>query len=97
MERQHLDFYDIIGKDSPEKVQLSIANKIRTIRKNRRITQKDLAVKSMMSYASYRIFEKTGKIAFSSLINIAFALGIESDFAKLFKPENHMTYEEFFR
>ena len=97
MEKQHLDFYDLIGKDSPEKVQMNIANNIKKMRKNRGMSQAELAKASMVSFASYRIFEKSGKIALSSLIRIAFALGIEGDFAKLFKPEEHISYEEFFK
>jgi transcriptional regulator with XRE-family HTH domain len=55
-------------------------------RKKLKISQKQLAEKSGVTYASVRRFETTGEISLSSLLKIANALDSLQDFTKLFKP-----------
>ena len=45
--------------DTPSDVAIRLANKIKSIRKRRKITQKQLAGRSNVSYATLRKFEAT--------------------------------------
>ena len=61
-----------------------MVNKVRARRKELKISQKDLAFKSVVSYESIRRFETTGEISLKSLIQIAKVLNSLEDFNKLF-------------
>lgn len=61
-----------------------MVNKVRARRKELKISQKDLAFKSVVSYESIRRFETTGEISLKSLIQIAKVLNTLEDFNKLF-------------
>ena len=47
-----------------------VAARVRARRKERKLTQAQMAKKAGMSFASYKRFEQTGEIAFRSLCNI---------------------------
>ena len=72
-------------------VQLEIAKRFITIRKNRKISQLRLSEISGVSYASIRRFEKTGDISFASLVKLAIALRLYDDLNNLFKV--HKEYQ----
>ena len=65
-----------------------IAERVQKRRKERHFTQEQLALRSGVSFASYKRFEQKHEIAFDSLIKIAIALDCENDFDLLFsKPQ----------
>ncbi len=66
-------------------VQLEIAKRFTSIRKNRKISQVRLSELSGVSYASIRRFEKTGDISLASLVKLAIALRLYDDLNNLFK------------
>ena len=70
--------------DSPLDICLSTAKKTVARRKALRITQKELAGMTGVSFASVRRFETTGKISFESLVKIAIALDLKDDIKNLF-------------
>ncbi len=53
-----------------------------------------LAEMSGVSASSIKRFETTGQISFTSLLQIANALGVLDDFSSLFKIETPMTLAE---
>ncbi len=61
------DFVDYLTK---EKVIENLVNKVRARRKELKVSQKDLAFKSGVSYESIRKFEAIGEISLKSLIQI---------------------------
>ena len=63
---------------------MSTAKKTVARRKALRITQKELAGMTGVSFASVRRFETTGKISFESLVKIAIALDLKDDIKNLF-------------
>ena len=67
-----------------EKVIENLVNRVIARRKELKISQKDLAFKSVVSYGSIRRFETTGEISLKSLIQIAKVLNSLEDFNKLF-------------
>ena len=70
--------------DTPLDICLSTAKKTVARRKALRITQKELAGMTGVSFASVRRFETTGKISFESLVRIAIALDMKDDVKNLF-------------
>lgn len=79
---------------SPRDVNLDIAGRVRARRKEQNITQEQLSVRSDVSFGSVKRFERTGEISLSSLIKIAFALGMESDFDSLFARKGYSSIQE---
>ena len=79
---------------SPNDVRLGIAARVRERRREQKLTQAELAVRSDVSLGSVKRFERTGEISLSSLIRIAFVLGYEDDLDKLFSRRSYTSLEE---
>ena len=60
------------------------------MRKTMHLSQKDLGVKSGVSYASIRRFESIGEISLNSLLKIANALDCLDDFNSIFNEHMPM-------
>ena len=71
--------------DTPKDLCLETAKKTVARRKALRITQKELADMTGVSFASVRRFETTGQISFESLVRIAIALDVKDDIKNLFQ------------
>lgn len=65
-------------------VAKSVSMNFRKIRKNRKVTLKELSEKSGVSLSSVKRFEYTGEISFVSLIKIASVLNAEAEIKNLF-------------
>lgn len=78
----------------PTEITTGIANRLSLIRKRRKITQKDLAKKSGVSYASLRRFEETGEISLISLSKLSIALDISEELDGLFSDVPFNSIEE---
>ena len=63
--------------------------------KERELSQKQLAIRSGVSYASVRRFETEGEISLSSLLRIAQALDCLQDFDMLFRAKMIVDLKEF--
>lgn len=79
---------------SPNEINMDIAKRISARRKEQNITQEQLSVRSGVSYGSVKRFERTGEISLSSLIKIAFCLGLEDDFDLLFAKKGYASIQE---
>ena len=80
--------------DTPSDVAIKMAQKLRSIRKRRKITQKQLAARSNVSYATLRKFEKTGQISLESFIKISMELGLLNELNNLFSVPTYNSIEE---
>ena len=79
--------YDIsgfVGKPTKRSIHAEIVERFIKRRKEQKISQKELAIKSGVSYASVRRFEEIGEISFSSLLSLAQAINCLDDFNSLF-------------
>lgn len=65
-------------------VAKSVSMNFRKLRKNRKVTLKELSEKSGVSLSSVKRFEYTGEISFVSLIKIASVLNAEAEIKNLF-------------
>ena len=59
-----------------EEKQIAIANKIKQVRKSKRVSQELLSKMSNVSFGSIKRFECTGEISLFSLLKICSALNI---------------------
>lgn len=82
---------------SPDQINKDIAGRMRARRKEKKITQVQLAECADVSLGSLKRFERTGEISLSSLIKIAFVLGCEDDFDGLFSKKGYASIEEVIR
>ena len=71
-----------------------IAGKIIRLRKRKKISQKELALRSGVSLGSVKRFEQSGEISLQSLSKIAIALGVEDELLNLFDDVPYASIEE---
>ena len=67
------------------------------VRKRKKITQKVLASRSNVSYATLRKFEKTGQISLESFIKLTMELGMTNELEALFTTPVYTSIEEVIR
>lgn len=79
---------------SHEEILSQIKTNVRIRRKNCGLTQKELAEKAGVTYASYRRFEETGQISLDSFVKIAGALECEKELLELFTKRRCNSIEE---
>lgn len=79
---------------TPKEIQLNIAQRIRKLRKSRKMTLEQFAKASGVSLGSIKRFERTGQISLQSLVKIAFALGREEELEQLFENVEIHSIEE---
>ena len=82
---------------TPGELQTLIAERVRMIRRRRKISQKKLIELSGVSLGSVKRFEQSGEISFLSLIKIATALGLNNELEHLFEDVPPLSIEEIIR
>ncbi len=78
----------------PHEIAKDIAQQEKSKRKRRKITQKELSMRSGVSLASIKRFEQTGEISFVSLLQIAAILDELDSFANLFEGIEYQSIQE---
>lgn len=78
----------------PKEIDRLIADRIRAIRRRRKISQKKLSEKSGVSLGSVKRFESSGEISLCSLTKIAIALEISDEIENLFSEVPFLSIEE---
>jgi len=79
---------------SPAEIIAGVAARMKRRRIDFNLTQRDLAERSGVPYASLRLFEEKGKASFEAVVKIAFALEAESEFEALFPPRPAKTLQD---
>lgn len=74
-----------------------IATNLKKRRKEHKISQKQLAIKSGVSFGSIKRFEQTGEISLSNLIKIALILDLEKDLLSLFNTPYFENIEDMLK
>ena len=75
-------------------INTEIADRIVRLRKRKKISQKELAVRAGVSLGSLKRFEQTGEISLKSLTMLAIALGVEGELDALFSEVPFESIEE---
>lgn len=60
-------------------IDIEIANRMVQLRKRKKISQRELAVRSGVSLGSVKRFEQTGEISLRSFTKLAIALEVEGE------------------
>ncbi len=81
----------------PSDILMSTASKAAALRKELKLTQFDLSIKSGVSYGSIKRFERSGQISFESLLKIAEALDRISDFEPILASKGNKKIEDLFK
>ena len=85
MIKNTFDISDFVPAPSLTGTVYELVKREKTARKAKKLTQKQLAERTGVSYGSIRRFEQTGEISLLSLVKIANALDCLEDFNELFK------------
>ena len=80
--------------ETAEEIDRKLAERVRRIRKRRKISQRELSEKSGVSFGSIKRFETTGQISLISLTKIALALGCENEIKEMFTEVPYLNIEE---
>lgn len=83
--KEMYDINDFVSVPTESKTTKNLVERFKKRRKELGISQKDLSVRSGVSYASIRRFEEAGEISLTSLIKLANAIDCLNDFDALFK------------
>ena len=83
--------FDIV---SPEGKAKALAERVKARRLEMNLTQEGLSVRSGLPLATYRRFERSGKISLDGLLHIAYALDALDDFDRLFESRKYTTLDE---
>lgn len=83
--RKEIDIADFVGVQSIQSITEQLVEREKQRRKKMNMSQKELASKSGVSYASVRRFERIGEISLNSLLKIANALDCLENFNNIFK------------
>ena len=67
---------------------------MKTRRLEMNLTQEGLSVRSGVPLATYRRFERTGKVSLDGLLHIAYALDALDDFDQLFASRKYASLDE---
>ena len=93
--KNKFDINQFVEVITPQSMARKLAEKEKTSRKQMKLTQKELSVRSGVSYASVRRFENSGEISLFSLLKIANVLGVLEDFNALFARKAITSLKDF--
>ena len=79
---------------TPDEMMRSIAKRVKERRLEKNFTQMTLASRAGLTLASYRRFETTGEISLRSLVMIALALDMTSEFETLFSTPTYQSISQ---
>lgn len=88
------DFVFNFEEVTPQEINKRIAERLRIVRKRRKLSQERLSEKSGVSLGSVKRFERTGEISLFSLTKITIALDLEQGLKDLFKDVPLLSLEE---
>ena len=80
--------------ETAEEMDMALAQRVRNIRRRRRISQEKLSQMSGVSYGSLKRFESTGQISLLSLTRIAVALNLSNEIRDMFTQVPYQSIEE---
>ncbi len=93
--KNRFDISAFVDVRTTQAVLADLVTRVKTRRKEARLSQKELAVRSGVSYASLRRFENTGEIALVSLLKIAQTLSCLEDVDSLFSASFVTSLKEY--
>ena len=83
--------------ETPEEINLALAQRLSRIRKRRNLSQQQLSERSNVSFGSIKRFETSGQISLISLTKLCVALGCVDEIRNLFTNVEYASIEEVIR
>ena len=83
--------------ETPEEINMALAQRLSKIRKRRNLSQQALSEKSNVSYGSIKRFETSGQISLISLTKLCVALDCVDEIKNLFTNVEYGSIEEVLR
>lgn len=83
--------------DTLDEMLIKLANRFKRIRKIKKISQQELAIRSNVSYGSIKRFEQTGEISLMSLAKLCETLDIKYEINNMFTKIPYNNIEEVLR
>lgn len=83
--------------ETPEEINMALAQRLVRIRKRRKLSQQELSEKSNVSYGSIKRFETSGQISLISLTKLCVALDCIDEIRNLFTNVEYSSIEEVLR
>jgi len=83
--------------ETPEEINMALAQRLSRIRKRRKLSQMELSQKSNVSYGSIKRFETSGQISLTSLTKLCVALDCADEIRSLFTRVEYGSIEEVLR
>lgn len=83
--------------ETPEEINMELAQRLSRIRKRRNLSQYQLSERSNVSFGSIKRFETSGQISLISLTKLCVALGCVDEIKKLFTEVEYGSIEEVLR
>lgn len=80
--------------ETPDEINIIVANNVKNLRKRLKITQKELSDRTGVSYGSIKRFEATGNISLESLTKIAVELDAVDGIKSLFSDISYKSIQE---
>ena len=80
--------------ETAEELDMKLAQRVRNIRRRRKISQEELSRMSGVSYGSVKRFEAPGKISLLSLTKLAMALDMADELRELFTQVPYRNIQE---
>lgn len=80
--------------ETAEEINMKLAERVKRIRQRKKISQKNLAENSGVSYGSIKRFETSGQISLLSLTKIAIALNMADEIRELFANAGYESIAE---
>ena len=80
--------------ETAEELDMKLAQRVRNIRRRRKISQEELSRMSGVSYGSVKRFEATWKISLLSLTKLAMALDMADELRELFTQVPYRNIQE---
>ncbi|HLN74478.1 MAG: helix-turn-helix domain-containing protein [Methylococcaceae bacterium] len=77
---------------TPLEVSIALAERHRTLRKELKLSQEEMAERSGVSLGSLKRFENTGKISLESLLKLMHLLGRLNEVDKLLLPGENLEH-----
>lgn len=78
----------------PRDVRLELAHKHKKLRKQKGLSQNELAERSGVSLGSLKRFETKGQVSLESFLKLVFVLGRLSDFESALEPDKDLKHLE---
>jgi transcriptional regulator with XRE-family HTH domain len=82
-----IDISDFIKISTEQSIKQELVTRFKKRRKESKLTQRDLSVRSGVSYGSIRRFELSGDISLQALLKLSRVLGCLDDFKEVFNKQ----------